>query len=122
MKKTSAEESAQREYDKVSQENEVATAMKKTSAASKETEVKETKSRVGELESDISAEQTELDAVNEYYDKLKPACIAKPEPYAERKRRREAEIAGLKEALSILEGLDDDGEAFLAVRTVRRHA
>jgi len=116
---TVAEESAQREYDKVSQENEVATAMKKTSAAGKETEVKETKSRVGELESDISAEQTELDAVNEYYDKLKPACIAKPEPYAERKRRREAEIAGLKEALSILEGLDDD--SFLAVRTVRRH-
>jgi len=116
---TVAEDSAQREYDKVTQENEVATAMKKTSLAGKETEVKETKARVGELESDISAEQTELDAVNEYYDKLKPACIAKPEPYAERKRRREAEIAGLKEALSILEGLDDD--SFLAVRTVRRH-
>jgi chromosome segregation ATPase len=116
---TVAEDSAQREYDKVSQENEVSTAMKKTSAAGKTTEVKETKARVGELESDISAEQTELDAVNEYYDKLKPACIAKPEPYAERKRRREAEISGLKEAMAILEGLGDD--SFLAVRTVRRH-
>ena len=35
--------------------------------------------------------------VLEYYDKLKPQCIAKPEPYAERKKRREKEIAGLKE-------------------------
>ena len=49
--------------------------------------------------------------VLEYYDKLKPQCIAKPEPYAERKKRREAEIAGLKEALTILE--EEAGSAFL---------
>merc|ERR1719253_1808699 len=118
---TVEEESAQREYDKVSQENRVATAMKTTAAEAKTKSVAELKSRVAELTSDIEGEQTELDAVTEYYDKLKPACIAKPEPYAERKRRREAEIAGLKEALGILEGLSD-GEAFLAVRTARRHA
>jgi len=116
---TVEEETAQREYDKVSQENEVATAMKKTAVTGTEAEIKGTKSRVGELTNDIASEQTELDAVNEYYDKLKPACIAKPEPYAERKRRREAEIEGLKQAMSILEGLADD--SFLAVRTVRRH-
>merc|ERR1719359_1901929 len=46
---------------------------------------------------------TELTAVLEYYEKLKDRCIAKPETYEERKRRREAEIAGLKEALQILE-------------------
>jgi len=117
-----AEDSAVREYEKITQENKVATAMKTTAAEAKTKNVAELKKYVAEVTGDIEGEQTELDAVNEYYDKLKPACIAKPEPYAERKKRREAEIAGLKEALSILDGLSSEGEAFLAVRTVRRHA
>merc|ERR1719253_2395310 len=117
-----AEDAAQREYEKISQDNKVSTAMKQTAVKAKTKNIAELKRHVSELSSDIDGEQTELDAVNEYYDKLKPACVAKPEPYAERKKRREAEIAGLKEAMSILEGLGGDGEAFLAVRTVRRHA
>ena len=54
----------------------------------------------------------------EYWEQLQPMCIAKPEPYAERKKRREAEIAGLKEALTILE--EEAGSAFLQIRTARR--
>jgi len=45
----------------------------------------------------------ELSAVLEYYAKIKERCIAKPETYEERKRRRVAEITGLKEALAILQ-------------------
>merc|ERR550537_1600105 len=76
--------------------------------------------QVSEFTSDIEGEQKELDAVLEYYDKLKPGCIAKPMTYEERKKRREAEIAGLKQALAILEG--ETPAAFLAIRTraVRR--
>merc|ERR1719454_1085896 len=114
-----AEDSAVREYEKITQENKVSTAMKTTAVDANTKRKAELKKYVAEVTSDIDGEQTELDAVNEYYDKLKPACIAKPEPYAERKKRREAEIAGLKEALSILEGLSDD--SFLAVGSVRRH-
>ena len=44
----------------------------------------------------------ELDAVLTYLDKLKPQCQTKVMSYAERKARREQEIAGLKEALAIL--------------------
>merc|ERR1719160_443167 len=117
-----AEDSAVREYEKITQENKVATAMKTTAVDANTKRKAELNKYVAEVTSDIESEQTELDAVTEYYDKLKPACIAKPEPYAERKKRREAEIAGLKEALSILEGLSSEGEAFLAVRTVRRVA
>ena len=60
--------------------------------------------------------QAELDAVTEYLKKLDEMCIAKPDTYEERKRRREAELAGLKEALTILEG-----EAVLLQRTQRSH-
>merc|ERR1719316_1786045 len=59
---------------------------------------------IAEAKSDREAEQAELDAVNEYLGKLDDICIAKAEPYEETKARREAEIAGLKEALEILEG------------------
>ena len=47
--------------------------------------------------------ETELAAVNEYLNKIEKECIAKPETYAERTARREAEINGLKEALEVLE-------------------
>ena len=53
-----------------------------------------------------------------YWDKLQPMCVAKPESYEERKKRREAEIAGLKEALRILE--EESGSAFLQIRSIRR--
>jgi len=39
----------------------------------------------------------------DYYGELKDRCIAKPETYEERSGRRQAEIEGLKDALSILE-------------------
>jgi len=39
----------------------------------------------------------------DYLEKLKPQCESKVMSYAERKNRREEEIAGLKEALEILE-------------------
>lgn len=58
---------------------------------------------VAEVSSDRETTQTELNAVLEYYAKIRDRCIAKPETYEERKRRREAEIQGLKEALSVLE-------------------
>merc|ERR1719316_974958 len=70
---------------------------------------------VAETTSDKEGLQTELDAVLDYWEKIKEQCIAKAEPYEERKKRREAEIAGLKEALAILEG-----EAAL-IQTTHRH-
>merc|ERR1719484_389180 len=59
---------------------------------------------LSELSSDRETTNTELGAVMDYDGKIKERCIAKPETYEERKKRRTAEIAGLKEALSILNG------------------
>merc|ERR1711959_588665 len=58
---------------------------------------------VSDLSTDLAAVTDELTAVIQALDKLKEMCVAKAEPYAERKARREAEIAGLKEALQILQ-------------------
>merc|ERR1719261_1647398 len=119
---TVEEEAAAKEYEKISQENRVSTAMKDADVKYMTKEVASLEKSVSEMTSDIQSEQTELDAVLDYYEKLKPGCIAKPMTYEERKKRREAEIAGLKEALVILEG--ETPAAFLAVRSTlaRRHS
>merc|ERR1719198_2825493 len=57
---------------------------------------------ITELSGDRTGVQTELDAVNEYLAKLAERCTVMPDSYAEKKERREAELAGLKEALNIL--------------------
>merc|ERR1719199_1538142 len=78
---------------------------------------KETEEALISLKEDKEGVTKELDAVLEYWDKLQPMCVAKPESYAERKKRREAEIAGLKEALRILEEESGSSDAFLQVRS-----
>merc|ERR1719217_1092426 len=102
---TTAEEAAQTEYDKVTQENKITKATKEQDVKYKTKEFQAADVEIAELTADKEGKMTELDAVMEYDAKIKDQCIAKPETYEERKRRREAEIAGLKEALSILEGV-----------------
>merc|ERR1719491_678629 len=58
---------------------------------------------IAENSADRAGVQAEFDAITEYLARIEEQCIAKPEAYSERSRRREAEIAGLKEALSILD-------------------
>jgi len=101
---TEEEEAAQSGYDKLTQENKVTKTMKEQDVKYKTEEFTSLDKELAELSSDRDSTQTELDAVLEYDTKIKDQCIAKPETYEERKKRREAEIAGLKEALSILEG------------------
>jgi len=55
-------------------------------------------------EADLKSYQKELEAVSQYLEQLKASCIAKAEPYEDRKARREAELASLKEALDFLNG------------------
>jgi len=98
------EESAATQYEKMTQENKVTKTTKEQDIKYKTQEMKSLQKDVAEMTSDREGTQTELDAVMEYDAKIKDQCIAKPETYEERKKRREAEITGLKEALSILEG------------------
>merc|ERR1719265_2641494 len=58
---------------------------------------------ITELSNDRDTSNSELAAVNTYYTKLQGRCVAKPTSYEEKKKARDAEIAGLKEALNVLE-------------------
>ena len=97
------EADAASEYETITQENKVAKTAKDQDVKYKTAEAKSLDKTVSEISGDRETTNTELSAVLEYYAKIKDRCIAKPETYEERKARREAEIAGLKEALSILE-------------------
>merc|ERR1719387_2183978 len=98
------EESAISAYETETKENEIDKANKDQDVKYKTQESVNLDKAVAEATSDRAGVQTELDAVNEYLAKLHNECDEVAEPYAETKRRREAEIAGLKEALSILDG------------------
>merc|ERR1719322_962631 len=102
-KEESEEADAQSEYEKITQENSVTKTVKDQSVKYKTQEATSQEKTAAEYKADRETANTELSAVLEYFGKIKDRCIAKPETYAARKARREAEIKGLKEALSILE-------------------
>jgi len=116
-KEEAQEADAQADYDKVTQENKISKASKQEELKYKNKEVKSLDTTIAELQTDQETAQGEFSAVNEFYSKVKDRCIAKPDSYQERKKRRETEIKGLKEALDILER-----EASFAQRDSRRHA
>jgi len=121
---TADEESAAADYEAYAKEDEIANVQKAADVKYKTKDAAGLDKNVADLSSDLATVTDELDAVNGGLDKLKEMCVAKAEPYAEKKARRESEIAGLKEALTILES-----EAALvqtsakhSLRGVRAHA
>merc|ERR1719506_2863502 len=111
---TSTEETAAAEYEAYVKEDEIAVTKKQQDVKYKTQEAAGLDKAVSELSGDLATVTDELAAVNTGLDKLKEMCVAKAEPYAERKARRESEIAGLKDALQILEG-----EAALIQKTTK---
>jgi len=97
------EENAVATYKAETNENEIEKATKEQDVKYKSKEATDLDKEVAEASSDRDAVKAELDAVLKYLASLEKQCIEKAETYAERKAHREAEIAGLKEALTILE-------------------
>merc|ERR1719160_619175 len=102
-KEETAEASAHEAFEKMTQENKITKASKGQDIKYKSEEAAATDKDIAEMASDRATTSTEHAAVLEYLEKLDSRCVAKPETYESRKQRRDAEIAGLKEALSILE-------------------
>uniref|UniRef100_A0A7S1RUG6 Biogenesis of lysosome-related organelles complex 1 subunit 5 n=1 Tax=Alexandrium catenella TaxID=2925 RepID=A0A7S1RUG6_ALECA len=112
---TTTEDASQSTYDKETKENEIERATKDQDVKYKSKESSDLDQAIAEASSDRSGVQSELDAVMQYLKSLEGKCIAKAETFEERKARFEAELAGLKEALKILEG-----EAMLVQRSAKR--
>lgn len=106
------EDTAQRSYETVTQENKVSKVMKTKDIQYRTAESKELAKSISELNADLDTESTELAAVNEYLGKLTQQCVNKPDTFEERQKRRMKEIQGLQEALNILEG---DAPSFLQI-------
>merc|ERR1719428_998582 len=69
----------------------------------KKNTVQKLTSETAEAKKELKITQEELDAALEYFEKLKPSCVAAGESYEERVARRKAEIESLEDALKILE-------------------
>lgn len=91
-------------FEALIQANKVSKAEKEASVKAKESEMKSIEVALTHHEEDYTTTSGELDAVIDYMKKLKDQCTSKAMTYEERKAKREAEIAGLQEALTILSG------------------
>merc|ERR1719324_778223 len=98
------EETAASAYEQETKQNEIDKANKDQDVKYKTQEATDLDKAIADTTSDMDNVNTEIAAVNEYYAKLKDECLEKVEPYEEKVKRREAELAGLKEALEILSG------------------
>merc|ERR1719373_853068 len=123
---TATEKNAQAMYEQQTKDNEIDKTTKEQDVKYKTKESKDLDTAVAELSSDLATVQEELDAVLEYLAKLEDQCVAKAEPYEERKKAREEEIAGLKEALKILESeaapVLMQSESRRKLRGIKQHA
>lgn len=113
---TAEENSAASDYESYSKQDQIDVAAKEQDVKYKTKEAAGRDKTVSELSTDLGSTTDELNAVLSSLEKLHQMCDEKVEPYAERKARRESEIAGLKQALQILEG-----EAVL-VQMTSKHA
>jgi len=101
---TATENSAENSYQTEMKANEIEKTTAEQAVKYKTKEANELDERTAEAKSDLGGVTDELTAINAYKKKLLETCVSKPDTYEERKARREAELAGLKQALDILDG------------------
>jgi len=97
-----AEKAAADEYNVLMEDSKMNLAVKEVELKGKQSEITSVKVGLKDSTADKAGLSTELDAVLQYLDELKPQCETEVPSYAKRKAAREAEIEGLKEALTIL--------------------
>jgi len=103
---SSAEATAQKEYDEFMTDSKVDKTQKETDIEHKTAKKQDQSQALTTKKSDLEGTQKELDAALAYFDKLKPSCVDAGVSYEDRVARRKEEIESLQEALRILNGED----------------
>jgi len=98
----SDEDTSATAYQKMAMENKLTKATYESDIKYKTKEAASLDKSITEMSSDRESSQAELDSVLEYSKSIRASCEVKPETYEDRKARRDAELAGLKEALEVL--------------------
>jgi len=117
-----AEASQQSKYEKEMQEAEVSKTKKTALVEGKTNEKAAVNVQLTQISEDLVDAEKALTAASDFLKGVKEACANKTMSFEERQQRREAEIAGLREALDILssdESFLQTDSAFLARRTSR---
>merc|ERR1719215_2484388 len=89
--RSAAEDSAQAEYEKMTQQNEVTRTSKEQDRKYKEQEIGTLATDRAAAKADRESKQTQLDSVLDYLGELNKMCVAKAETYEERASKRAAE-------------------------------
>lgn len=89
-------------YEKLTQENKVATSAKETAIKGAKSEIATLDVTIGHFTDDHTMTKKELAAVHEYVLSLKPTCYGRVQTYAERQAKIATELEGLQTALRYL--------------------
>jgi len=121
VKEASATEREQlKAFETLMNDNKVLISTKTAEIKGAESQIKSLSVSISDGGSDLKMVTKEKGAIEDYVDKLKPQCEGRVVPYEERKAKRDAEIAGLKEGLAILEEESPAG-AFASFLQIKKH-
>jgi len=98
-----AEEAAQKAHEDLLKRNEQFRKDTTQTKQAKETQKRQKSERLANAKVELAANRQELSEVVQYIADLRPSCDDIRVSFEDRKKRREAEIAALKECLSVLE-------------------
>merc|ERR1712176_99633 len=120
---TKAQEATdQKEFDEQMSESDIEKAGRTKEVEMKEQEKKRVVDKLDTLKKTRKHVSGELEAVNQYYEDLKPACMNGDSSYEERKPDRDKEIEALRQAEDILaKAFDEKDEKDVAFAAVHRH-
>lgn len=100
------EATSKQDHDSLMTESAVLKAQQEKDIEHKGRTKQTTEQALVDLKNDLNSAQKELEAANNYYEKLKPSCLDAGTSFEERGQRRTEEIQSLQEAMRILNGED----------------